>query len=574
MKYYLFLGYLFLPLLLPAQTIEVREVLPLEGPYRIVNLQFDGLSKESTSLNFSFSHFGAGVQSENGPLKMGGKEPQTVYATGSIPIDETGAPTGGTTLQWYSPPSASEKVNIYANPIDILTMADNTLLAKRGEVKGYGALAEFGLGIQEKAAWFTLADDTISKKETTHVDEYKTTYVNLGLGGGIQALTSATYTLKPEEKWSTGAIEVSDYKMKASFLKGPAKKFFKDKDYSFKVISGYSGSLAQAADPRTANMVVFNAIKYKKRPDKKNSHFTEFLTLAIDAAGNVTSSDIYESDEPLQVAQFFHLGGERLSQHLRLTNKVAIILRGGGKANMEDVDGTLRRALVIDINTGKIISQSDINLPEGSNTTIATDILPSGDVEMLNYNAATGQIQTIRLTEKGLELSEPLFRENSELLAGINPEKLELFSLGNTVSSTGQMVRFHALARVDREQYSLVTEETIYGYLAELVGADGRPERFVSLAKGDRLRTFAREGDVVLLSTSLTTQAVGEDGRKKITNQFLFLDLAAGTVRRVAAPIDVLPQNEYMLYDQGRKVLFGLLFPTEELGPRLMSLSY
>jgi len=547
----LFLSLLFLlPVVLglaqsSSSGFNITDIQAEGLPYRITSLTVEGIStdKDAPAYYYSFTHPGAGIQVVRGAMSTGGKDPVTVEALGKVMLDpDTGAP-GTSAVQWVAPPGTGTNINIFANPVGGAESLVTDPLAKKGAVLSYNKYEDM-TDDMVGGTFYKLPPYTPAAGEAMEmVESYVTTNIYVGMGGGIQSITYGNYTLRPEEKRGRSLLGDPNYKMKAGFAKGTAKKVFKDKDISFKILS--AGSIPQISDPTTGNVVIFGGVKYKKDKSKKGSHFQEFFLMGSDKEGNLTGQEKIETEEPLVLKEVYSVGGKEIAPGIRQSGTAIFIAESGGE-DENTTDPSLRYSFVVDINTTKIIARNKINLPEGKNVTVGTETDTDNNIVLLNYSVSTGQVTPLTLTKEGIKIGEPRFSGDLKILVDLPTKNLELRTISTITLADGRTMLLKQMANYTYDELKRVTGVKEQALLISYLSPDGKNLGTKALMKATNLVAIARKDDRILFSTGAN---------------FMELDLTDGSSKVARVPVQ-FPAGKMMFYSERFSTFYALL-PTE-----------
>lgn len=529
-------------------TYTLTEVQKADLPCRMQDVSFWGISTDDAepTLYYSFTHKGAGIQVVRGAMSSGGKDPVDVEALGKVLLDPaTGAP-GTSTLTWVAPAMTGSNINIFTDPVSGAQAISSEPMARNGSIisdQKFNGLIDK----TEESNFYALPaykSAVADSDEPEFIESYANTTITVGLSGDIQTITTSTHTLRPEDKRGKSLLGDPNYKMQASFAKGDAKQVFKDTDMSYKLLS--AGNIPQISDPSTGNVVLLGGLKYKKDDSKKGSHYREFFLLGADAEGNMTGKEQLMTDVPLELVDVYYAEGKTIAPGVRQGSKAVFLAKGAGEKDDPNVDPSLLYAFVVDINTAKVISQNQANLPEGESVPIGLNINAAGNVVLLYYTASNGQITPVTLTSEGLSVGEPLLSGPLDPVVNLPTDDLEITNISSFSLADGRDVTLKLLGNFTYDQFNRETSRTDRALLLFYSNPDGSTKAKVLMKAAPGISPITRKGDRILLSSDIG---------------LVEWDLAAGESKLIQTEME-LPSWKMFVFSERFSTLYGLL-PTK-----------
>lgn len=120
-----------------AQTILAGvPLLDTNTVFKVEQVSILGIDGNSSpqKLIYHFVHPNGAIQSVNGPMLSGGKDPAILPAFGSLDLTEP-INSASNTVQWYCPERVSTSSNFLANPLsDTQSFSGSNIIASKGKL--------------------------------------------------------------------------------------------------------------------------------------------------------------------------------------------------------------------------------------------------------------------------------------------------------------------------------------------------------------------------------------------------------------------------------------------------------
>ena len=367
-------------------SLESVELIDTSTLFDVTNLTFLGVDKTVTPnvLYYHFDHPGGGIQSSKGALNSGGGTPQNLPALGIVML-ETPLNKSTNTLQWVSARGASSDVNYYAKPLaSAKDMSSKKLIASKKDIMGYEKEQDLLKNILPSSPFLTV--DPIEDKEISpvedapYIDHYKTAEINIGMRGKISYIYIFNHTLKEKH----GGLLGTDYKVRTEVKKGHVKDAF-DREGSTYKISATKTFYSQINDPMSGNAVTLGGLRYKKNKEKKNSHFHEFTLLAYNNEGERINRKTFDTDLPMRVTEVYPIYGEKMAPGVDEVTHAIFVMQGDGKKGMKHINRKLFKILVVDLKTGKIVKEDEVEFDHSTPRLINKKQLNEGKLELVYF---------------------------------------------------------------------------------------------------------------------------------------------------------------------------------------------
>ena len=522
---------------LAAQDVSDRlSVVPLtpgSRAYRVTGPTMLGVDAADPSLlRFRFAHPRAGVMRDMGMAKRLlskdsmrihlSEEPETVTALGTVPLGPGGFPQDVPSLQWVALRGAEGDEMYYFDHVPrILEYPDSMLLATSADML---PRAEYDRAMETASS---KPSYSVPGEQTPElVESYTVQIPAIGLGGGFSKSTIMKYELKPEGERGKGLLG-KNYTSDASFAKGSAHEVFDGTNRKFAYVS-----IATHNDIATGNAVVVGGLKYKKDKTKKGSEFREFLLLGVDAEGEVIEQTEFTSDEPVLAKGVFPLQSRPVYPNYNMSPTAAILYRGAGRKNDPDVDGSLRRVLIVDANEAAVLGEYEIDLPGDGYSALdeVTDTL--GRTVVYEYDGETGEVIPTLITADGIRMGEPLFGERAADAQGLELYGNKFVDQAIVNLGDGRSLRVYKNQIKSQSGVGLQATEvtTDQGYVMFVLDETGMAVAGVPLRSAKALTVVGKEGSRVLLTGDF------QEGETPSEPRFLEYDAATGEVITTPGP--------------------------------------
>ena len=367
-------------------SLESVELIDTSTLFHVTNPVFLGVDKTVTPnvLYYHFSHPGGGIQSSKGALNSGGRTPQNLPALGIVALE---SPLSKSTnkLQWVSARGASADVNYYVKPLAAAKdMSSQNLIASKGDIMSYEkeqALIENAVASSPFLTVEPIEKEEISPAEDAHyIDHYRTAKINVGMKGKISYIYVANHTLKENH----GGLLGSNYKVRTEVKKGHVKDAFDREGATYKM-SATKTFYSQINDPMSGNDVTLGGLKYKKNKEKKDSHFYEFTLLAYNNEGERINRKTFDTDQPMRVTDVYPIYGEKMAPGVDEVTHAIFVMQGDGKKGMKHINRKLFKILVVDMKTGKIIKEDEVEFDHSSPKLIDKKQFSDGKLELIYF---------------------------------------------------------------------------------------------------------------------------------------------------------------------------------------------
>lgn len=365
-----------------VEVLQGETLVEAKGQVRVTNAAIFGIKSyfDGTEIFFSFVHPNGGIQKVAGPLMSGGAEPENLNAFGSIQIYSDKS-VRSKSYHWLGREHFGTRYNLYANP---LTDADSHLqtpLASPKDIWPYDTLLvftnnrdikkplpdwgeEIKRGLQEAGK--------VKPKTEVYAEEYYKPGISTGLSGNLSQMTTVVYNLRPKADWNKG-LAPGPYSSKVNLIKGQDfDALFGNPNVNYKATAG----IPTQYDPASGNLAIMGGLKYKKDKTKDDSEFYEFLLLSFDKDGNNLARVPYETKEPMVIVGSTTIYGQEIAPDVREATHAVFLLRGGGNKNITSFNNKLLRAFVVDLKTGQLVAQNEVEMPQGGGKLL--ERFPSG----------------------------------------------------------------------------------------------------------------------------------------------------------------------------------------------------
>ena len=464
--------------------LEGIELIDTNAVFEVSQARILGIDKASSPnrLVYGFVHPGGAIQQVRGSMMSGGKDPVNLPAYGAINLGET-LDGKNHKVQWYSPDRVGTNVNFVARPLTSARdhMSAN-VIAKKGEIISNDNFTSMVRKLSASSPMYEFLEKIEKEEEApSYVDHYLKTRITPGLSGKISYLTTSSYTLKPVEERNKGLFGTA-YKMNAETNKENTKTAFgDDPTMMYKMMS----EIPQINDPVTGHAVIFGGIKYKKNKSKENSQFYEFMFLTFNNAGEIVKRVKYDSKEPLKVSNVYPVYGDNLAPDVDEITHGIFVTRGSGNKKIPNINSKIRKVFVVDVKTGEIIKQDEIEFAEKGAQLIQTRRLDNNKVALTYYYAGKDKhgLVVMKLGVDGIENVKEISGNSPEFKAiGLGDQfhsglKLQALQSFNTAKGdTIKIERFITKRSKEGGGYKIITHAYVimkYDVNGNLLGLHG-----------------------------------------------------------------------------------------------------
>jgi len=406
------------------QGVEIIDTNVIFNSNRVELLGIDETSSPN-QLVYSFVHPRGGIQSSNGPLMTRGMEPQALRAYGSVRLKDNIDPVSNS-LEWAASSKVGTNVNYYARPLSSGSdMSSNNLIASKGSINSFEHFREKNKRLKKSDPFYTIPqlEEERREKSNSFVDSYSLMEVFVGLNGKISALSSIDYKLKPEGERNKGFFGLP-YKAKYNTHRKSVKNAFGNDAISYyKPLLGYP----QVSDPVSGNAVIMGGVKYKKDKSKTNSHFYEFMLLTFNKHGEIVNRVKYDSEQPLKIDKVYPVYGQtlapevnELAPEIKEVTHCIFIAYGSGNKKTPNRNRKIRRVLVVDMRTGEIVKEDEVEMKFGRPAPIRTRRLEDNRIELTYFYPVKNKrgLGVLTISPNGIERVKEI-PESDEKLASV-----------------------------------------------------------------------------------------------------------------------------------------------------------
>lgn len=534
-----------------AQTILTGvPLLDTNTVFKVEQVSILGIDGNSSpqKLIYHFVHPNGAIQSVNGPMLSGGKDPAILPAFGSLDLTEPIHPASNT-VQWYCPERVSTSSNFLANPLsDTQSFSGSNIIASKGNIMGYDKFFDLRKTLTPSSPWYQLPakeapEKAPEKAEPTYIDHYRVARVQVGLSGKIPSINLFDYTLRPVDERRTGPFGTA-YKLRVEANKEGAKTAFGDDPTISYKVSMMDGEFPQVQDPLSGNCTVFGGIEYKKNKEKDNSEFYEFMMLTFNNEGGLVNRVTHNSEVPLTIEEIYPFYGQYIAPQVQEVTHCIYIARGTGNKNTPNINRKIRRIFVADIKTGEIIKEDELELKYGTTTLMKTRRLKDNKLELYYLYPVKNKRGLVVITVgfNGIEKVHEIDNESPNFQAinlpevpytSLNARTVQTFDAadGGVVTVEQLYVTVDNGARNATQAYTFMKYDKdgnfvdLYG-IGNLIGGANR--ELISL-KDDKL------------SMLVYTRGVNNSTTLKLID----LDLSEFSVQTA-----ILPEGEYLINDK------------------------
>lgn len=481
----LLISFAHLSLSAQSAVLQGTRLIDENGNIRVASVKILGVKDgpQGPALFYSFVHPNGGIQRVTGALMTGGRDPENLPAIGVANLGNEATPVVGS-LRWAATPGIISNVNYWAEPLVNALDPSNHLLAASGTVLSNDTLRVVLRGLKPSDTLYLNYRTPQPEVPVSYAPEYAITYASLGMSGGINSVSSTTFTLRGES--DRQGLLTGPYKRNSAlvFDKEVYANAFEQENMSFKL----NASAPCINDPVTGNAVLFGPLKYRKDDSKENSQYFEFKFVTFSKDGQMLSNINYTSEEPVVSSGEYLIHGATLAPDIREVTHVVYILRGDGEKGMEGINRKLVRALVFDLKTGQLIAQNDAVFNQSGAIVINQRQLPDGNLELIYLHkdaSAQKGISVMIVGPQGIVSITDYFGESSlgEVLE-LKPMVLLSASLRTLQRIPLQDGSQAVLQMIARKDYNSETKTTTYlpvGHGLSIYQPDGYLKAFIPI---------------------------------------------------------------------------------------------
>ncbi|MEZ4987236.1 MAG: hypothetical protein R2795_19705 [Saprospiraceae bacterium] len=557
------------------QPLAGTELLAPDMGLRLANLQIMGVddTQPDTRFVYSFIHQGGGVQSVNGPLMSGGADAEDLLSVGTVKIS-AGNEVVAAANDWVAKEFKRTKANFYLNPLSNAHAHQQQPLAGPGQIWPYDTLRAVFKGLKKQDEDWKLALQPEKKEEAepAYAPTYFENLLVVSLSGNLNQ-TVGTHTLKPREEWTKG-LAPSPYKVDYVYNRSKEFEALFGENISFKL----SSSPRSVGDPVSGNAAVFGGLKYKKDKTKDNSEYFEFRLIVMNKEGGAVANHYIESKEPLEIIGVYAMPGKLISPDVKEVNHAVFLTRGGGDKNVTGINKRLLRAFILDMKTGEIVLQQEMQMNQDVGSFVSYRPLPNGNLELTRIIPGNGDGVGLSMLEIGKDGFGPL----TEFLAGTpQAASLQLEENGKTAQGIRVLSSYPATdgGKLELKQFiRYVTDpstqkksEVPVGFAIFKYNADGSLANFQGLGQNKAIQnmTFLPGGDF------LSFIGFSKDEAGKDLVSFLKIDTVSLQASMYQLPADQRMVNDASFYlNQSDKQVYILAQPVAGSGLYFYSYAY